>query len=391
MAGLKVNLQNRLILFFFVTSLGSALSSIASFLSVEKYFESLILLGLALSVRTFASAVFSYKANAIIERLGLVKSLLVSQIFGCLALVVLFLGFHFDTFIITILGIILTGLPSTFVAILISIILRISSSNSDLFRKFSGRRELVFGVAMLISSILAPVLLWKFSLNFVLFIDVISYLTGFILIVNMKIDKPIPEQENKKSLPLRTHVLASKSAQDYMIKTSASLLLAGLLPLLASSGKIQFTMDLPVLIRQWLWSIEDITAISASVIYLFFAIFRKQKFFEIVVMLSGIWLFVPIIFSYKYSIVFAAAIICLLTDFSGQKFRDDLIISAGEDENLIKANSALAQFQRNFIFFLSPILLSILLTYTNMFLTVATIIFVQLSLYIMHKLIKPLP
>ena len=95
-----MSLQNRLILFFFVTSLGSALSSIATFLSIEHYFESLILLGIALSVRTLASAVFSAFSNDIIHRLGLAQSLLASQIFGCLSLAVLFLGFHFDIFII---------------------------------------------------------------------------------------------------------------------------------------------------------------------------------------------------------------------------------------------------------------------------------------------------
>ena len=380
-----MNLQNRLILFFFVTSLGTALSSIASFLSVEKYFQSLILLGFALSIRTLASAVFSYFANDIIQKLGLVRSLLVSQIFGCTALIVLFLGFHFDTFIITILGIVLTGLPSTFVAILISIILRISSDNSELFRKYSGRRELVFGIAMLISSILAPILLWKFSLNFVLLVDVISYLIGFSLIIKLKINERAPDEENNKPLPLRQLALTSRNAQDYLIKTSASLLLAGLLPLLASSGKIQFTMDLPVLVRQWLWSIEDITAISASMLYLLFAFLRKQKFFDIFVMLSGIWLVIPIIFAFNYSIIIAVVVICLLTDFSGQKFRDDLIISAGNDANLIKANSALSLFQRNFIFFISPILLSVLFTYSNITTCVVVILAIQLILYAMHR------
>lgn len=72
------------------------------------------------------------------------------------------------------------------------------------------------------------------------------------------------------------------------------------------------------------------------------------------------------------------------------KFRDDLIISAGNDESLIKANSALVQFQKKFYFFLSPILLSVLISYTNISVTVAAILFVQLSLYGMHRFIKPL-
>lgn len=382
-----MSLQNRLILFFFVTSFGSALSSIATFLSIEHYFQSLILLGIALSVRTLASAVFSAFSNDIIQRLGLVWSLLVSQIFGCLALAILFLGFHIDSFMITIFGIVLTGLPSTFVAILITIVLRISSDNSELFRKYSGRRELVFGIAMLLSSILAPVLLWKFNLNFILLIDSVSYITGFILLLNFKLNKQSPEVEDKKPQRLVPLLLASTNAQEYMLKTSASLLLAGLLPLLASSAKIQFTMDMPILLRQWLWSIEDITAISASMIYLFLSIIRKHKLFDAVVMLSGAWLLIPILFTHHYSIIISAVIICLLTDLSGQKFRDDLIVSAGKNSGLIKSYSALSLFQRNFIFFISPILLSVLLTFATVPISVSIILFGQLGLYAILRLI----
>jgi hypothetical protein len=387
-----VSLQNRLILFFFVTSLGSALSSIATFLSIEHYFQSLVLLGVALSVRTLASAIFSYYSNDIIQKLGLMRSLMASQVFGCLALAVLFLGFHFDSFVITIIGIILTGLPSTFVATLITIILRISAENSDLFRKYSGRRELVFGVAMLLSSILAPVLLWKYNLNFLLLVDSVSYIVGFVLLLNLNLDKQAtPEDEEKKPQRLVPLLLASKHAKEYMLKTSASLLLAGLLPLLASSAQIQFTMDMPLLLRQWLWSIEDITAISASLIYLLLTMVRKHRFFDAVVMLSGVWLIIPIVSAHHYSIIISAVMICLLTDLSGQKFRDDLIVNAGNDSSLIKSYSALSLFQRNFIFFISPILLSILIAYTSVWISVGIIVFMQIGLYAVHRLIVKKP
>lgn len=384
----QVSLQNRLILFFFVTSFGSALSSVATFLSIEHYFRSLILLGIALSIRTLASAVFSYVANDLIQRLGLMWSLLVSQIFGCGALLVLFLGFHFDIFIITILGIVLTGLPSTFVAILMTIVLRISSDNSALFRKYSGKREVVFGVSMFLSTMLAPVLLWKFNLNFVLLIDSLSYVIGFIILLKFTIRDPITlEEDNTKPQALRRILLTSKNVQEYVLKTSASLLLAGLLPLLASSSQIQFTMDMPTLMRQWLWSIEDITAISASLLYLFLSIIRKYKFFDLIVMLNGAWLIIAALLTHNYSIIISVIVICLLTDFSGQKFRDDLIISAGSNSNLVKSYSALSSFQRNFIFFVSPILLSFLISYTTIKVDVFIIILIQVSLYIMYRAI----
>jgi len=99
-------------------------------------------------------------------------------------------------------------------------------------------------------------------------------------------------------------------------------------------------------------------------------------------MLSGIWLFIPLIVTNNYSVVIAAVVICLFTDFSGQKFRDDLIVSAGSDVATIKAYSAVAQFQRNFIFCISPILLSLLFSYTNIIICIVMITSIQLILYI---------
>lgn len=344
-----------------------------------------MLLGIALSIRTLAAAIFSYKANDIIKKIGLFWSLIASQIFGCLALAVLFLGFHFKVFALTALGIVLTGLPSTFVAILITIILRVSSDNSALFRKYSGRRELVFGIAMLASSILAPILLWKFNLNFVLAIDIVSYIIGFFLLLNLKISNQGSEEDEHKTLQPLRYLVFNSNAQEYLLKTNACLLLAGLLPLLASSSQINFTMDMPILFRQWLWSIEDITAISASLLYLFFTIIKKNKFFTAIVMMSGVWLIVPLQFENNYSIIISAVVICLLTDFSGQKFRDDLVISAGDDLNLIKSYSALSLFQRNFVFFISPVLLSLLFTFTSTPISVSIIIFIQFVLFFLYK------
>jgi hypothetical protein len=69
---------------------------------------------------------------------------------------------------------------------------------------------------------------------------------------------------------------------------------------------------------------------------------------------------------------------------AGQQFRDDLIVSAGNDASLIKAYSALSLFQRNFIFFLSPILLSVLFAYLKLSICVNIIIALQLVLYVMY-------
>lgn len=374
-----VSLQNRLILFLFVTSIGSALSGISAFLSVEHYFQSLIYLGFALSVRTLASAVFSYYANHVIEKLGFKLSLLVSQLFGCLALVVLYLGFYSNIFTVTLLGIILTGLPTTFVAILLSTILRVTAENGDLFRKYSGKRELVFGVALLLVAVLSPILLHFYSLNIVLLLDAISYVAGLILLMNVHI-KSHPSVTDEKPVRINNVVATSTNAKEFLLKISTSMVLCGLLPLLASSGKISFTAHLPVLLRQSFWVIETIAAISASSLYLAFSVLRKHKWMDAILILNGVWLIGLIFANSIYSTVAIAAMICLLINLSYQKFRDDLIVSAGNDTGLIKAYSALSQLQRNVMMFLSPILISFLLRYTSTPGAVIIISFVQIVL-----------
>lgn len=380
-----MTLQNRLMLFYFVTALGSALSGTASFLSLENFFHSLIFLGFALSARTFASASFSYIANHLIHRFGLHACLLFSQLFGCLSLAVLYVGFNFHQFSITIMGIVLAGIPFAFVSILLNVILRISSEDHKIFRKYSGRRELVFGIAMLLSSLLAPLLLYKYNLNIVLLVDAISYFLGILLIANLTIKGQADLDAKNKPVSLRKLISSSRPAQAFFFKTSAALLLAGLLPLLASSGKIAFTEHMPVLMRQWLWAIEDVTAISASLVYLIFSILQTQKRFEDFLMLSAVFLIIPLLYLSNESVILTIVVICLLTDFANQKFRDDLIVSAGQNTDLIHAHSALAQFQRNFIFFLSPLILTLLFTYTNIVVSVVILISMQCVFYLIYK------
>lgn len=381
-----VTLQNRLLLFCFITSLGSALSSIASFLSIEHYFHSIILLSLALGAKTLSSAAFSYFVEKIIRKTGLRYSLLVSQVSGLLALVVLFLGFFFNSFAVTILGIMLTGIPSVFVSILITISLKVISEHDGMFRLYSGRRELLIGISLLLASILTPLLFLRYKLNTIFFIDALSYLFCIVLILKTNIRYDNVSNSKKSTLSFKLLFTSSKEVQEFMLKTSGALLLAGMLPLLASSSKIEFTRYMPTVLRQWLWSIEDITAISASIFYLLFYALKSRKMIEAVLMLSSVWLIIPLFLENNISIIASVVILCVLIDYSAQKFKDDLIISANNNIELINFYSAISQFQRNFLFFVSPILISLLLTYTSTYCCVLVLFLIQIVFYLSYRL-----
>lgn len=100
-----------LLIVFFFTSFVSALCSIGVFFSVDQVFQSTSLLAAALSVRTLSTALFSYRANALIERCGLYRSYFLSQIAALVSVLILCIGFYYTNELIVLLGVILMGIP----------------------------------------------------------------------------------------------------------------------------------------------------------------------------------------------------------------------------------------------------------------------------------------
>ncbi len=376
-----------LLTFYFITMLGSALSGIASFLSIENHFHSILYLGLALSARTFAAFCMSYHTNKLVHYLGIYRSLILSQLFGFIALLILFAGFHFNNFTLTLLGIMVTCLPSTLVSILLSITFRLELEDPKEFRKYSGNRELVSGIAGILAAVLAPLLLFKSTLNSVLIIDAFTYIVSIIFLIgaNIPIKNQVKQPDNP---PILIHKLLLKSPTlIFLLQTTASLLLAGLIPLLASSTHIYLTSSLPTLLRQWLWSTDQLAILIASSCYVLFLSAIKKPWVSTLLVLNGIFLIIPLFLTTGYSIITVAILIGILIQISFQKFRDDFILSAGDNSALVQAHSSLAFAQRNFIYFLSPLLLGVLFS-CSISVFVYAIVGLQLVLYFTLRYIK---
>lgn len=381
--------QGRLILFFFITSFGTALSGVGAFLSLESTFNNLIFLGLALSLKTFGAAILSFFSNRIISRIGLFPSLKLTQLFGCLALLVLYLGFKNTNIELTLFGMVLTGFPGALSSILMTTLLRLSSDNEVLFRKFSGRRELVCGIAFFMASLLSPILLYFYNLNLILGIDLVTYLVGFLLIKNIQ---PIQQSEVFKQVRDRSLfkiILKSTDAKKYILKINGSLLLVGLLPLLAASKSISLTADFPILFRQWLWLIEDVTAVISSLLYVTFLYLIKKKYIDELLMINSVWLFFPIFFGEnRILVVIFLFLICLILELSGQIYRDNLIIGANNDTNLIASYSAISVFQKNFVYCISPLILSVVFSIKNTPISVLALFMIQITFWVFQKFIS---
>jgi len=97
-------------------------------------------------------------------------------------------------------------------------------------------------------------------------------------------------------------------------------------------------------------------------------------------------------FKSAITIITIAGSISLLMSLSFQKFRDDYILHTGQEHEKIKSYSALANFQRNFVFFISPILLSYLFQHVNYLTMFSALILIQLILsmgvFLMIALLK---
>ena len=352
---IRTKTQSRLLFFYFITTAGSTLSSIATFVSIEPYFGNLTYTGIALSIRTLSAALLSLKSPSLMSRIGIQRSFIFSQIFGLISLLVLAAGFAFHSISTVLLGVVLAGLPSTFVTIMMTATLRITTSDDHAFRKYSSSRELLQGFAMIGASLLAPLLLLKFSILTVFFIDAITFILGLITLPEVKNESKTEASHSMKD------VLSSLPTKHFILQTSGALLLAGLVPLAASSQQLRFLQNLPTAIREAAWSIEGFTIIVASSLYLFFKRFLTPqfKFIRILLGLSSLGL-IPLIWNVSALLsILVLIFVSLVTSIAIQLFRDDYILAAGSNSNAIKQYSAFSVLQRSLVYAVSPLFLSV--------------------------------
>lgn len=382
-----MQVPTKLLLFFFITYAGSALSSIATFLSIEQYFGKLTYLGLALSLRTAVVFVFSYKAGAIIECLGTKAAFFVSQAVGLLALTVLGFGIFLVNLPLTLTGVMLAGIPTTFVVILMTSTLRIATDTDDDFRKFSGAREMISGAAMLSAAILAPLLLLKFSILIVLTIDAVTYIVGLIILVFLKI-----EDERTDSFAAKPksqwEVFKNENTWKYIWSTGGALILAGLVPLFASSGQIEISAILPPLFREWMWGIEGAMVLSASSMYVWIRSALDVRPFKLLLSLNALSLLAIGLLPTPVTVVLGTLFISLSNSLAFQKFRDDYVISAGRSPDDIRAFTSMSLVQKNVVLAVSPLLLSGLLSRFSLIQSALILVVYQVS-FVLLSLFRP--
>lgn len=375
------------LIFLFITSLGSSLSSLASFFNIDSYFHGIFSVGLALSVKTFAASVFSYKAHILIKKIGLYWAFIFSQVFGCISILVLLIGFYFHSFPIVIIGVTLTGIPMALLAILVTIAIKLTTDNELSYRKHSGTREFITGLSMLIAAFLVPMLLIKIDLYNILLLDLLSFLIGIIIIKVRLSNLPI---YSKTEFFIDSNIFYSKETWAFIIKVSASLLLTAIVPIFASSSHVLLTKDIPLMVKQWIWVIDAVTLMFSSFIYILLKDIKSNKLYEFIITVNGILLIIFLTEINTIKIFFGLVLISFSSSISFLKFRDDYILRAGKDLNCVASYASLSTLQKNFIQFLSPIILTILFTRCQIAMIIIVVLFIQILGYtIGNYVIKP--
>ena len=264
---MEVDTNLLLLVIFFFTSLVSALCSVAVFFSIDQVFQSAHLLAVALSVGTLSTALFSYRSNALIEKWGVHRSYLLSQIAALVTVLILWVGFYYKSMLIVFLGVILMGIPLTLTTILLTLTFRAQQSSTQGFRKHSGAREFAFGLGRLLACVMTPLFLLKFNLHVVFIIFSIGCIINLLLIPMLNF-KDSSALQLDQSIHFNYQALTKTATWPYVTKLFPSYILVAFVALVASSDQLRFTQHIANYQHQMLWSFEALMIMLGSFIYI---------------------------------------------------------------------------------------------------------------------------
>ena len=282
--------RQHLLLFYFITTLGSCCTTVVCFTKIAPIFGILTLLGVALSLRTVGALIFSYNVNHLFHKYGVKNVFLASQIFGLFAVAVAYFGFEFRHFWIVTTGVVLTGIPGSLVSVGVISSIRSVTPDEKLFRRLSGSRELILGGSQIFAGLLVPVVAKYFSITPIFMFDFVTYLAAFLLISRVSLPNPSSETTFGPKSPNYVRLKDMRFLR-FAFLVSAPLLLVGFLPILAGDVNSPHDFALPMLMRESLWSIEGLTMAFSSIAYIYLQSALRSKSLMSLLLLNALWVF----------------------------------------------------------------------------------------------------
>ena len=375
---------NSILLIFWLDVFALSLVSLASFFYIGKSFASISFLGMALSLRTLTSAVSSHFIGELTKRINAKQLLIITQILSLFVIFMLAIGFSDKNKILILLGISILGVPYVCKNVLLTIYFKFLNLQDDEFRKRSGHREFIFGLARFFGCLCSPFLLLYFGINMIFLSATLTTLFSFLLISSIR-SFPLPKMNQKENKLNSIKVFYHPATWEYICKSSSVLLLVAFIALLASSSRFAFSSHIPQIWRQLLWSIEALTMVAGSFIYIKFKQVFENRFFQFICMLNIIFL-TPLLFSKSIIIlIFISGMLSLFIMMGFYAFRDDYVLAAGNDDALIRGFSSFSSVQQYLIYTLSPLLLAYLFKLHNLTAVILIVLSAQITLLVLAK------
>jgi len=366
-----------LLLFFLATQVGSSLSIVATFISVESAFGNLSLLGVALSFNTIIAVAFGYLMPSLSFRFGLSKVLAAGQIIGLISVGVFWQSFERKSILLLALAVVLAAFQRVSLGVALTAGLKKEIQDEDLYRKFSARREFIGGISMVVAGLAAPLIIHSLNLNWVWVIDFISFLIAFAILPFAKMGGTnLPKnQAPLPSFPL----LTSPEYLRFFLSISAALLGIGLLPLMAGSETFfSQTSNFLIQLKKVLWSVEGLMALTAGIFYLRFHQFLRGKN---ILFLVNLWpLLIFSLWPSLATFILLVIWVPLTFNFAFMTLRDDLLVSCQNDHGKIEKMSAYATLARAALSSVSPLALGAAYGLFQNWTSAALILIVQIFL-----------
>jgi len=346
-----------LFIFFFLTTTGSVLSTIGSFLITDQHFNIQYLLPIALSAKTLTSVLFASQVPRILSRLNFKKTLIISELIGIFSVLVLLIAHQVVDPVSFVFGISVSMFPAI---ALRNCILTFFSQNIDHYKQNSGKLQTTLGLAFLSGTLLAPFLIQTFSYKYILLIDFISYFSMIIFLFFAKdlfiskktTETQSSEDQNKiKKLPLSHNFTM-------FFNIVSILIISGFLPLIASSNSDIFSLGFKDTTKDYFWIIESSLIIIIGFLHsmkmsskLSKAILCFSKFNTIILIAM---LTLPISLNL---LVIGLILISFTSNYGFIIFRDEVIIKNKFNINTTSAILSHLQIFQSLTLSISPIIL----------------------------------
>jgi MFS family permease len=380
--------EHKLLLCYFLISFGSSMSMITTFIQINPYFGKMEFLAYALSARTLVMMAASLSLQRILQSFKVRNILFYSQLFGVISTISIMVGFSSNSYLLVFLGIVLGGLPANILNVCTTSTLKNMIMDEFIYRKISGTREIASGCALIGAGLLAPILSHLINIHYIFLFTAIVYLLTsiYILLSDMSFGELDEPEIASVNISLKS-VFTSKPFILFQISVFASLILIGLFPIVAGTKDLIPNFEINDILRGNLWALEGVAVFSMGLVYII-ANKVKHSPYVYLLFLNAVLIFLLTVFTSTFSLFLICFAFNFLMSMAFLKFKDDLLIIAGSNRNLVNSYTTLAHFIRSLLCTISPLLLTIMFGGLGFYKSIMYIFIYQLGLLILYIFIN---